>query len=164
MLWIISGPSSAGKSHFLASPRARELTGLPPETKVWFPKDVGPGAPPAAEEAFVHYNLLRPAQLLDKAGRDVRSAFRYDADPQWLAIAALPQAKKAVIVTARRDMLLARVRGRALVEKGDPHAYGAAKWLRIYERVDLDAVYRLWREELARRGIPAVDVDGNGGE
>ena len=30
MIWIISGPTSAGKSTFISSPRCAELTGLSP--------------------------------------------------------------------------------------------------------------------------------------
>ena len=135
MIWIVSGPSSAGKSHFLDSPRAAELTGLARATRVWFPKQIGPGSPPAGEDAFVHYNILRPFQRTGRP-RDV--------------------------VVADRETLVARVKERADVEADDPHAYRPQKWLRIYEAIDLGAVYREWRAELARHGITYVKVDGGG--
>jgi len=162
VIWIVSGPSSAGKSHFLDSPLAAEVTGLPRATRVWFPKEIGPGSPPAGEDAFVHYNILRPFQRAGRP-RDVAVGPQlFEGDKQWRAILALPGEKKAVIVVADRETLVGRVKGRADVEAGDPHAYNPQKWLRIYEAIDLGAVYREWRAELGRRGIQYVKVDGGG--
>ena len=162
MIWIVGGPSSAGKSHFLGSPLALELTGLPRRTRVWFPKEIGPGAPPPGEDAFIHYNILRPFQRTARPG-DIEIGPRlFEGDKQWRAIVALSGPKKAVVVVADRATLVARVKGRAEVEAGDPHAYGSAKWLRIYEAIDLGAVYREWRAELTRRGIEYVKADGGG--
>lgn len=162
MIWIVSGPSSAGKSHFLDSPRAAELTGLPPRTRVWFPKEIGPGAPPAGEDAFIHYNILRPFQRAGRP-RDVEiGPHLFEGDKQWRAILALPGEKKAVIVVAERETLVKRVKERAGVEADDRHAYSPQKWLRVYEAIDLGAVYREWRAELMRQGIQYVKVDGGG--
>ena len=162
MIWIVSGPSSAGKSFFLESPRARELTGLPPSTRVWFPKEIGPGAPRADEDAFVHYNILRPFQRTPRPADVAVGPRLFEGDKQWRSICALPGEKKAVIVMADRATLLARVAARAEIESGDGHAYSPEKWLRIYRAIDLGAVYRAWRAELARRGIPYVEADGSG--
>jgi hypothetical protein len=162
VIWIVSGPSSAGKSRFLESPRAAQVTGLPPGTRVWFPKEIGPGAPPKGEDAFVHYNILRPFQRAERPGDVAVGPRLFTGDEKWRAILALPGAKKAVVVVADRETLVRRVRERKAVETDDPHAYGQERWLRIYEAVDLAAVWREWRAELTRNGIAFVEVDGGG--
>ena len=162
MIWIVGGPSSAGKSHFLDSPLAAEMTGLRRGTRVWFPKEIGPGAPPPGEDAYIHYNILRPFQRTARPGDIAIGPYLFEGDKQWRAILALPGPKKAVVVVAERATLVARVKARAEVEAGDAHAYGTEKWLRIYSAVDVGAVYREWRAELTRRGIEYVKFDGGG--
>ena len=164
MIWIVSGPSSAGKSTFLESPRAKALTGLTTETaRVWFPKEIGPGSPPPGEDAFIHYNILRPFQRSPRPQDIVMGPRLYEDEKQWRAILALPGEKRAVVIVTPRAQLIARVKARGEVEKGDPHAYGSAKWLRLYNAISTDAVYRAWREELRRRGISFVEIDGGDG-
>lgn len=162
MIWIVSGPSSAGKSHFLGSSRAMAVTGLSRTTRVWFPKEIGPGAPPPGEDAFVHYNILRPFQKAERPGGVAVGPGLFAGDAQWRAILALPGTKKAVVIVAPKEVLVERVKERTGVERDDPHAYNPARWLRIYEAIDLAAVYREWRTELARHGITSVDVDSGG--
>ena len=160
MICIVSGPSSAGKTTFLESPRALEVTGLPRTTRVWFPKQIGPGNPPTGENAFIHYNILRPFQRTPRPQDVAFGPDLFAGDKQWRAILALPGEKRAVIVVADRATLVERVKARVDVETGDPHAYGVAKWLRLYNTISVDAVYRAWRDELKRRGIAYVEVAG----
>ena len=163
MIWIVGGPTSAGKSFFLGSPHAEEVTGLPRGTRVLFPRHLGPPAPPPDQDAYVHYNILRPFQRQDRP-QDVAIGPRmFEGDAQWRAVLAIPADKKAVVVVTDRETLVRRVKARRSVETGDPHEYGIARWLRIYEAVDVEAVYDAWRAELAWRGIASVEVDGGGG-
>src|SRR5215217_2286916 len=60
MLWIISGPTSVGKSTFLASPRCTELTGLPSGSPVYWPVDNLRAEDLSSVDAYFHYNILRP--------------------------------------------------------------------------------------------------------
>ena len=66
MIYIISGPTSAGKSTFMASERAAELTGLPAETPAEKPE-------PWPEE--------EPAGPLDAAPEPPKPEFRPDKPP-----------------------------------------------------------------------------------
>jgi hypothetical protein len=160
MIWIVSGPSSSGKSTFLDSPRAQEITGLPPSTVVWFPKEIGGDGPQPGPDAFIHYNILRPLQRSPRPQDIELGPKLFEGDKQWRAILALPGEKRAVIVVADRATLMARVKARGEVEKGDAHAYGVAKWMKLYNAISVDAVYRAWRGELIRRGIHFVEIDG----
>jgi hypothetical protein len=160
MIWIVSGPTSAGKSTFVASRRCEQMTALPSSTRVWFPKEIAPGSPPPGADALIHYNILRPFQKAEDPRAVKVDARLFDADPKWHAIIDLPAKKRAVVVVASKGKLVERVKARAHVEAGEPHEYGVEKWLRVYEAIDLDAVYAAWRAELARHGISAVNVDG----
>ena len=160
MICIVSGPTSAGRTTILESPRAPEITGVPRGTRVWFPKQIGPGSPPPGQDALIDYNILRPFQRTPRPQDVVFGPELFAGDKQWRAILALPGEKRAVIVVADRATLVARVKARVDPETGDPNAYGVAKWVRLYNTISVDAVYRAWRDELKRRGIPYVEVAG----
>jgi hypothetical protein len=163
VIWIVGGPSSAGKSTFIDSPRSAQVTGLPRGTPVYFPKDVGPGTPPPGQDCFIHYNFLRPFYRVERPAEVPVDARLFADEPFWRRIVALPGEKRVVVVVADRATLLGRVKGRAQVEAGDGHEYDGRRWVRIYEAIDVAAVYRVWREELVRLGLPFVEVDGGGG-
>src|SRR5689334_21803050 len=60
MLWIISGPSSVGKTQFIRSARCVELTGLSSDSAILSPSQVERGMT-ASGDALYHYNILRPS-------------------------------------------------------------------------------------------------------
>src|SRR5688500_3684550 len=98
MIWIVSGPTSGGKSTFMDSRRCEQVTGLPRLTRVWFPKEIGPGSPPPGTDALIHYNILRPFQKAEDP-RDVKVDARlFESDPKWHAIVDLPGKKRAVVI------------------------------------------------------------------
>lgn len=157
-LWIVSGPTSAGKSRLLSSPRAGQLTSLEPGAPVLFPPKLGK-LPELSRDSYLHYNLLRPAQIAAKEGDAVAGATDFGTDPRWRQILDLSADRRAVILVAGRETLMNRSRGRTLNEPDRKRRYKPSKWLALYEQVDLDDIYRAWREELARQRIPYVEVD-----
>ena len=189
MLWIVSGPSSAGKSTFLASPRCREITGLGPDAPVRLPNATGIEAGDLSD-SFVHYNLLRPAHRflrLAGAGKPPRRAFLarllrrgtahpddaafaqaavdFRDDPAWRAVLAVPSAKKAVVLVAGRERIIERVRERREIEPNrgaeKSNVYPSKFWLALYARIDLPRLYRAWCDELTACGIDGVLIDSN---
>ena len=189
MLWIVSGPSSAGKSTFLASSRCREITGLGDDAPVRLPNANGIDTGDLSD-CFVHYNLLRPAHRflrLGGAGKPPRRAFLarllrrgaahpddaafaqasvdFRDDPAWQAVLAAPSAKRAVLLVAGRERIIERVRARREIEPArgaeKSNVYRSEFWLALYERIDLPRLYRAWCEELTACGIDCVLIDSN---
>jgi len=67
MLWLISGPSSVGKSVFLRSHRFEELTGLRPGVPVFMgPALASNRVDLPLGDYIVHYNMLRPVTVKTK--------------------------------------------------------------------------------------------------
>jgi 2-polyprenyl-3-methyl-5-hydroxy-6-metoxy-1,4-benzoquinol methylase len=154
VLWIVSGPSSAGKSTLISSPRIREITSASPGAAMLLPSDVA-GETALTGDAYLHFNILRPADRLMQFSEGADDDF--EGDPEWRAARALPARRRALILRASKEVLVGRVRDRVAMEQGDP--YPSEHWLELYEHVDLDAVYSAWRQELERAGIPWIELD-----
>lgn len=122
MLWIISGPSSVGKSTFIRSDQCFALTGLRPETTVLKPKNV-PGLDArllADADCFVHYNILRPVSLFAKReatkttpSREYQErSVRYNDDPWWNEFSARTRNRRAIVMIANRATISGRAAAR----------------------------------------------------
>lgn len=170
MLWIISGPSSVGKSSFISSPRCAELTQLPPGTPVLFPHTAAPLDQDYAPNFFLHYNILRPANMKpqwDAAGRvqepGINTSTVYNQDPEWNLVSRHAMAMRAIVLAATPTTILNRVRERQIFERlaqqGHKTLYPAELWLNVYGQVDLVSIYREWCRELEDHGIPYLFVD-----
>lgn len=166
MLWIISGPTSVGKSTFIRSEECFALTGLGPKTLVVRPIDR-----PALQErlftetdCFAHYNMLRPVSLFAKhEATDATSQREYQArsvqftaDPWWNEFSrrTKDKEKRAVVLVANLAAILERASGR--------RDYNLPYWRSLYEKLNLPDIYRAWCSELERRQIPFVFVDATG--
>jgi len=161
MLWIISGPSSIGKSTFIRSGKCSDLTGLPLEAPVLKPKNK-PGLDPrllGGADCFVHYNILRPVSLFAK--REATDAtpleqFRsrstqFSADPWWVEFSQRAGSKRAVVLIANLVSILKRAGARA--------DYKIEYWQHLYAKLQLPQIYRAWFSELDRHQIPVLLVD-----
>jgi hypothetical protein len=161
MFWLISGPSSVGKTTFIRSSRCLALTGLSPETPILKPVNAaGPdGRLQSVKDCFVHYNILRPVSLFAKREAEKTSAIeeyrarsvRFGDDPWWRGFAQAAAEKKALVLIANRAGILERARDRA--------RYKFDYWEALYQKVKLSDIYRAWAAELNRAGIPYTFVD-----
>jgi hypothetical protein len=166
VIWIIGGPTSVGKSTFIASTRCREITNVAADAAIIIPGQ--DDKVPAGEKAdcFYHYNILRPASLLLRRNNepDIR-ATHFENDPKWLELVATRRAMKAVVLVADRDTIIQRVRQRTIREKESPspagRPYNPEHWLTILDKIDMNEVYKSWCAELDRRGIPRLLVDSS---
>lgn len=134
MIWVVSGPSCCGKSTFIQSQRALEVTGLSRKEKVVFPFQKVDNLITPTESAFFHYNILRPLwiilrrhlilyisllypipilwKLLDinKSTYDfVYKKWNYRLDLQWVRFLKLAPSIKAVVLVADESILIKRV-------------------------------------------------------
>jgi hypothetical protein len=161
MFWLISGPSSVGKTTFIRSSRCLALTGLSPETPIIKPVNA-PGPDVRLQnmkDCFVHYNILRPVSLFAKREAHEKSAIdeyrarsvRFADDPWWAGFARATTGRKALVLIANRAGILERACNRP--------RYRFDYWKALYEKVKLSDIYRAWSAELNRAGIPHTFVD-----
>jgi hypothetical protein len=161
MFWLISGPSSVGKTTFIRSSRCLEMTGLSPETPIIKPVNApGPDSRfQSVKDCFVHYNILRPVSLFAKREAEKTSAIeeyrarsvRFADDSWWIGFARAATERKALVLLANRAGILERARNRP--------RYKFDYWKALYEKVRLSDIYRAWSAELNRAGIPHTFVD-----
>jgi hypothetical protein len=156
-MWIVAGPSCAGKSTFLSSPRAGALTGLPPDTQVTNPAGLFRRA--LDDDAYFHYQMLRPLKFALKKGSSPDTA-TYANDRRW---------KWALEIEAHRHCLLLIVDTATLLERvelkwrpdapGGEHRKKAEFWRAVYPQLDLDRAYEAFRTELAAHDVDWVEID-----
>lgn len=164
MLWIVSGPTSAGKSTFLKSPLSAEMSGLPEGSPIIFP-----ASQPETHRtedysnSFYHYNILNS---LRKSTPPLQADFRHDE--KWREILEVKVEKKAIVVVSSAERITERIRVRNRVEERrvegmKRNSYPRKYWLDKVQSVDLADWYAAWCKELLVSGIPYVLVNGNGG-
>jgi hypothetical protein len=159
-LWIVSGPSSAGKTTFLASARCAGLTGLASDAPVIRPSKIADRAHTVlTRDAYLHYNISRPALRGANKGFDPDALLDYGHDPAWREIAELRVRKRAILLVVDRATLMRRVEARETRETWDQRRYRGEKWIRLFATVDLEAIYAAWRAELEQSAIPYFELD-----
>jgi SAM-dependent methyltransferase len=176
MIWIISGPTSAGKSTFIMSPRCAELTGLAPSTAVIWTAAASALDSFASTDVLFHYNILRlqelrrlKRELARSSMEDTRDGtlrgFKFDRHAAWINVATSPHPKKAIVVVVSKQTLaerMSQVRPKEWPElRGWTSNYSHDKWTGLLERVDLAALYRDWLQELRNNSISYLLVDSN---
>ena len=167
MLWIVSGPTSVGKSDFIRSEQFFALTGLRPKKKLVIkPMDV-PASDPrllADADCIVHYNVLRPVSRFARSEATEATSqpeyqtrsIQFNADPWWNEFTRLTRdkPKRAVVLVASATAIVERV--------GWRRGYNIEYWRSLYEKLNLPDIYRAWCSELERQQIPFTFVDATG--
>jgi 2-polyprenyl-3-methyl-5-hydroxy-6-metoxy-1,4-benzoquinol methylase len=174
MLWIISGPSSVGKSSFIASSRCGEITGISSESSVFWPANQSDLDEHYGADVLYHYNTLRPMHLKRMSNRPklarrqavVTSETAFDQDPSWNALVDYEMDKKTIVLVASKQTILQRARQREAIENlhstgSQVNRYPVERWLELIERTDLVANYRAWCQELRLCGIEYELVDAS---
>ena len=147
MIWIISGPSSVGKTSFLKSRRIFEITQSSEETPSIDMKDMkyAMAEYEHASEYFLHYDFLRPSTIRLKSLRDkkpsildrfinaacsgvfnysktklwkqIEKDWSYSLDREWLDFAQNGKRKKAIVLATNRTALGERVKVAAALDQ-----------------------------------------------
>ena len=189
MLWIISGPSSAGTSTLIESGDAGVITGLAPDTPTLFPRQFDPSECDPRGQYYLHYNILKPYHLppisdlscgftrrlchflwdrVPGSGpsywRYIKDQWRYRNDSAWRRLAACDLRKKAIVLIASKHLLIERASKRTVTEKNTLYGketppYPTEYWVRAYRRVDLYEIYAAWFAELTRNHIEYILLD-----
>jgi 2-polyprenyl-3-methyl-5-hydroxy-6-metoxy-1,4-benzoquinol methylase len=164
MLWIISGPSSAGKSAFITSKYCAELTGLPPTSPIVWPGKHSQLDELGSTDAFYHFNLLRALNKANDRNGDPAIQFAHLAF--WSDLVKRDIPKKAVVLVCNEQTLMQRMGQRSFNEEPgsgstDARKYAAQKWRKILAQVDLVALYQHWCDELRNNQIPYTLLDSN---
>ena len=166
IIWLISGPTSVGKSTFINSERCSEITNCPKDTPTImahsFQSSVISDLP-----VYLHYNILRSSEvksgLFDLFFRDEKkiTEFEFQDDSIWTEILHANKIIKAIVLVSSEETILRRLEERQVVEyehrvKGKSRKYPKRKWKRIVSYVDMLSLYKQWCQELKLRGIPYI--------
>ena len=160
MIYIISGPSSAGKSTLLQSSKLPEITSLPADYPVVFPANMVNNADALQNGCFFHYNILRVADhLYRKTDIKAESTHHFMADSPWQKMSQLDTPKKAIILLVSRTILKKRMLSRQHVEQSkltghsSVGVYPSNHWTEVLDTVNMQELYLAWCAELNKAGI-----------
>lgn len=151
MIWIVSGPSCCGKSTFIRTEKALQITGLSYNEEVIFPFQIDFRLLISLKTGFFHYNILRPLWKIIKKRpafyisflypnpilvrlfridklrcRFIYDTWDYKLDYQWMKFLSTSIPKKAIVLVADNQALIKRTSEREEREK-DPAGLGILK-------------------------------------
>jgi hypothetical protein len=177
MIWIVSGPSSVGKSTFLKSDYFIKKFNIQEETdKTLFAYQVNESLSDSINETtFLHYNICRSIQN-KKASRKIlfkklplpltrEKNYTYE-DTKWDIITSLDKTKMHVIVlVASKEELLKRISTRQynepLYTKESKSNYPKHKWKKLYKSLNFEKLYSSWCNELDTKNINYTLIDSS---
>jgi hypothetical protein len=156
-MWIVAGPSCAGKSTLLSSSRAAALTGLPPDTQVTNPAGLYGRA--LDDDAYFHYQMLRPLKFALKKGSSPDTA-TYARDRKWSWALEVDAHRHCLLLVVDTATLLERVETKWLPDAASStHRKKAEFWRAVYPQLDLDRAYDAFRTELAAHDVGWIEID-----
>lgn len=179
MIWIISGPSNAGKSTFIQNGSAQMITRSPEEPRTIFPFDENIELLLSSnKDSYLHYNILRAhfnatplhRKILplffstDKKIKQFEISVNYTDDAPWKTITQLKAEKKAIVLVAGKKTLIGRAKQREDVEIEEfkilkQNGYKSMYWSKLIEKMDIEIIYQSWLSELFDKNIPYILVD-----
>ena len=169
MIYIISGPSSAGKSTLLQSSKLPAITRLPPNYPVVFPANMANNADALQNGCFFHYNILRVADhLYRKTDIKAESTHHFMADSPWQKMSQLDTPKKAIILLVSRTILKKRMLSRQHVEQSkltghsNVGVYPSNHWTDVLDTVNMQELYLAWCAELNKANISYTLINSEG--
>ena len=156
MAILITGPTSVGKSSYLAT---LERDGQP--VPFVCGKDLGSSGMPS--DGYVHYNLLHRYESIHSPATESGYAITL---PQSLGqiplldyILSSEKISEAVVLVASVEDLVTRAASRTIVEEdGTGALYNAEYWVNLLQNADLFRLYELLFDHLDERGIPYTVV------
>lgn len=168
LIYIVSGPTCAGKSTLISSPEISDLTGMPAKSPVIFPSSIAADPKSLRDNCLVHYNILRHADetLQNRPGQRFSGYCDFRLDPAWAFILSHPSPKCAFVLKVSRTILMERMAQRRHIESKSIissfiNRYPRQHWLQILEQIDLDMMYQAWCAELEENGIPYITIDSS---
>ena len=182
MLWLISGPSSVGKSTFTQSDFFIKIFEYSGQTdNVLMNSAVLDPRFTFNPNRLIHYNVChsmvfgqqrRVRRTVFGRKRDVRGDHAKDA---FLGqVVKSRHEKKVIVLVCSKQQLLARVKSRKQNETGiknyvpekrgasiflDEGRYNQSLWLELYRRIDFLKLYENWICFLEKRGMEYVLID-----
>ena len=167
-MWIVSGPSSVGKSTFIRSDVFLKLMGLNNTREILYPDTLveKSDALSLSPDVVLHYNIIRPLRYLyfgKRLPKDEKKTLRarkiataakldqkfrksypidshiFEIDPAWLNVAKMKERK----IIEEKNM-------KSVLEQEE---YPRDLWLDIYQKIDVEKLYLTWIKELERQKI-----------
>lgn len=157
-IFVVSGPSSAGKSTYISKCNDVE----PPCERIIYAHEIATNSE-IPECSLVHYNTLRvidrnrPEASAGSISRYGKNLTRPDFsdDPAWQRLKAERNRLRVVVILAREFDIWTRCLTRQYIEpqiNRQPN-YPINRWMGHYKKLDLEEHYRAWLSELNSAGI-----------
>jgi ubiquinone/menaquinone biosynthesis C-methylase UbiE len=150
MAVLIAGPSSVGKSTFIASEERRFFGADLPNVAYGFQIMESGFAP----DALVHYNILHPALAFGDNYDAANEEWNFLSEPIFARIVNSNLIENCIVLVTPIAELIERIEGRTHVETFTTAQYDGSMWRSIVERIDLFRLYERFFSLLDRLKIP----------
>ncbi|MDP2124250.1 MAG: hypothetical protein Q8J92_07705 [Parvibaculum sp.] len=150
MAILITGPSSVGKSTFMASEERQLFGATHPNAAYGFQIAESGFAP----DTLVHYNLLHQATSFGGDYAAANALWDFAADPVFSRIVDSGLIESCIVLVAPMAELLERIEHRTGIETFLTDRYDSALWLEITRQIDLPHVYERLFSSLDALKIP----------
>jgi 2-polyprenyl-3-methyl-5-hydroxy-6-metoxy-1,4-benzoquinol methylase len=168
--WLITGPTSAGKSTFINSDRCAEITNTPKGTPTLLAHNFKKNEY-SDSSFFLHYNTLRSSNVnsgflsLLKSQDENTIDYYFENDSVWDEICETQKGMKAIVLVSSKATILKRIDEREIIENGNikkpkvsnrliNKKYPRQFWRKLISSTNMLRLYERWCQELEKRGIP----------